>query len=63
MKKPIAIVILLAFIALWIVVAGTIGTRLGGAPNWVQLVFYVIAGLGWVFPLKPLFAWMNRKNT
>jgi hypothetical protein len=21
---------------------------------------YIVAGIVWIFPLKPLFAWMNR---
>ena len=30
------------------------------APNWAALGYYAIAGVIWVAPLKPLFAWMNR---
>ena len=26
----------------------------------VYLVYYVIVGTVWAFPLKPVFAWMNR---
>ena len=31
-----------------------------GWARWAQLAFYVLAGVSWIFPLKPLFAWMNR---
>ncbi len=27
----------------------------------VQLVFYIIAGTIWAFPLKPLIMWMNKQ--
>lgn len=30
-------------------------------PRWVQLPFYIIAGVAWVFPLKPVIDWMNAE--
>jgi hypothetical protein len=62
MRKPVAILLMLAFMALWIWGAGTIGSRLTGVSGWLQLVFYVVAGIGWVFPLRPLFLWMNANQ-
>ncbi|WP_373006208.1 DUF2842 domain-containing protein [Hyphomonas sp.] len=59
MRKPVASLILLAFIALWIFLVGTFSGMIGSWPRWLQLVFYIIAGFGWIVPLKPLFAWMN----
>lgn len=26
----------------------------------VHLAYYVVVGTAWAFPLKPVFAWMNR---
>ena len=60
MRKPIAALILLAWMAVWIVGAVTLGGKIAGSPRWMQLGFYVVAGIGWIFPLRPLFAWMNR---
>ena len=59
MRKIIASIIMLAFLALWIFLAATIGTQLTGAPGWLQLIFYIIAGFTWVLPLRPLMRWMN----
>lgn len=50
---------LLVFIAVWILGAATIGSYLATGPKWLSLLFFVIAGIGWVFPLRPLFKWMN----
>ncbi|RIJ28046.1 DUF2842 domain-containing protein [Henriciella mobilis] len=61
LRKIVAGITLLAFIALWIFLAATIGTRITGAPDWLQLVFYVIAGVAWVIPLRPLMRWMNSR--
>jgi hypothetical protein len=27
-----------------------------------QVIFYVVAGLGWVLPAMPLIAWMSRPD-
>ena len=60
MKKIVTGLALLAFIALWIFLAGTIGTWLSSRNDWLQLAFYVFAGVAWVIPLRPLLRWMNR---
>ncbi len=59
MRKPIAILLMLAFIAAWIWLAGTIGTVVAGWSGWLQLVFFILAGTLWVVPLRPLLRWMN----
>lgn len=59
MRKPIASLILLAFIIAWIVIVGTLSGMTGTWPRWAQPLFYIVAGFGWIIPLKPLFAWMN----
>jgi hypothetical protein len=28
--------------------------------RWVQLVYFVVAGVGWGLPIIPLIWWMNR---
>lgn len=59
MRRAIASLIMLALLAAWIGLAATIGSRLTHAPRWLQLGFYVVAGIGWIVPLRPVFAWMN----
>ena len=46
-------------LAAWVIGAATLGTMLATGPKWAQLIFFVVAGIGWAFPLKPLFGWMN----
>ena len=62
MRKPVAILLMLAFMALWVWGAATIGSGITGAAGWLQLVFYITAGIGWVIPLRPLFLWMNANQ-
>ena len=59
MRKLVAMLVTLSFLALWIAGAATIGSSITGAPKWAQLLFYIVAGIGWAFPLKPLMIWMN----
>ncbi|MGB3625910.1 MAG: DUF2842 domain-containing protein [Henriciella sp.] len=59
MRKVVTGLALLAFIAVWIIAAGTIGTWLAGTNDWLQLAFYVVAGVAWIIPLRPLLRWMN----
>ncbi len=62
MRKLIAIAVLLTFMLLWIWGAATAGTRLAGASPWLQLVFYILVGFGWILPLRPLLKWMNANE-
>ena len=59
MRKLVAMLVTLSFLALWIAGAATIGSSITDAPKWVQLLFYIVAGIGWALPLKPLMLWMN----
>lgn len=58
-RRIVASIILLVFLGFWIWGAATIGTMLATAPKWITLIFFVVAGIGWAVPLKPVFAWMN----
>ena len=59
MRKIVASLAMLVFICIWIALAVKTGESLADSPRWVQLIFYVVAGIGWIAPMKPLFAWMN----
>ena len=58
-RRLVASVIILVFLVFWIWGASTLGSQLATAPKWASLVFYVVAGIGWAVPLKPVFTWMN----
>ena len=58
-RRIIASIVLLLFLAFWVWAAATIGSQLNTAPKWLTLIFYVVAGIGWAVPLKPVFNWMN----
>ncbi|MEE2930729.1 MAG: DUF2842 domain-containing protein [Pseudomonadota bacterium] len=58
-RRIVASIIILAFLGLWIWGAATLGTMLATAPKWATLIYYIVAGIGWAVPLKPVLSWMN----
>lgn len=58
-RKPIAMLLMLVLIAVYVVIIASLSGPVSQLPDWVQLPFYILAGVLWIVPLKPLFAWMN----
>jgi hypothetical protein len=60
-RKAVGCFGLLAYLAIYALGAASLGVWLAQVlPTWAELAYYAIAGVIWIFPLKPLFAWMNR---
>lgn len=60
-RKAVGCLVLLGYLAVYAALAASLGVLLAGfLPVWAQLIYYAIAGVVWIFPLKPLFAWMRR---
>ncbi len=62
MRKPIALIILMAYLAAYIWLVTLVSSRLVNAHGLIQLLFYASAGIIWIFPLRRLFAWMNANT-
>jgi hypothetical protein len=60
-RKALGCLVLLIYLGAYAVLAASLGVALAPIlPAWAQLIFYAVAGVIWIFPLKPLFSWMNR---
>ena len=60
-RKAFGSLLLLGYLGLYVAFAATLGAFIWAhTPSWVGLTYYAVAGVAWVFPLKPLFGWMNR---
>lgn len=58
-RKPAGIFAILALIAIWCAIVSSL-SRIVGAWHWAaQLVFYLVMGMVWIAPLKPLLRWME----
>ena len=58
-RKPVGMLLILAIITVWAVIVGSCSSWIGTLPMAVQVPLYVIAGIIWIFPMKPLLAWME----
>jgi Protein of unknown function (DUF2842) len=60
-RKPAGVLMMLAGLAVYAVLIASLSGWIGMAPVLVQAVFYLIAGIVWVLPLKPLLRWMESR--
>ena len=58
-RQGAGMALILGWIILWCVVVASIGFRITNAPWWAQAPFYLVAGIVWIFPLRPLLRWME----
>jgi uncharacterized protein DUF2842 len=58
-RKPAGIFAILALIAGWAVLIVSLSSEVGSWPILLQAIFYLIAGIAWILPLKPLLRWME----
>lgn len=58
-RKPAGALGIIALIIIWCVLVASLSRIVGSWPVLVQLVFYVIAGIVWILPLKPVLLWME----
>mgnify|MGYP001045754224 CR=1 FL=1 len=58
-RKPAGMIFMLLIIALWAVLIASFSQQIGSWPRAVQVVFYIVAGIIWIFPMKPLLRWME----
>jgi hypothetical protein len=58
-RKPAGVLLILALICLWSTIIVSQWDAIGRWPIWAQSIFYLVAGIIWLPPLKPLLIWME----
>jgi hypothetical protein len=58
-RKPAGIFAILALITVWAMLVVSLSATVSRWPVLVQAIFYLVAGIAWIAPLKPLLAWME----
>ncbi len=58
-RKPVGALGILAWIAFWVVLITSFSGTIGLWPILVQTVVYLVAGIVWSLPLKPVLLWME----
>ena len=59
MRKIIGSSAMVTWLVVYVAIAGVIGDRVLDEHWVVQALFFPIAGMGWVLPLRPLLNWMH----
>jgi membrane protein implicated in regulation of membrane protease activity len=62
MRKFLGAFVMIAWLLAYVAVAAVVGDRVLHEPWWVQVIFFPVAGIGWVLPLKPLLKWMHARD-
>ncbi|MEO7655442.1 MAG: DUF2842 domain-containing protein [Sphingomicrobium sp.] len=58
-RKLTGIALIMALIILWAVLVASLVRFVGQWPVLVQGLFYMVMGIAWIFPAKPLVRWME----
>jgi len=58
-RKPAGTGLILLLIVIWGVIVATLAEWLQGLPWPVHALYYLIAGIAWIVPVKPLLQWME----
>lgn len=58
-RKPFGMGMILMLILVWAIIVASASPYIGQTPQLVQLLIYAVAGIIWIFPLKPLLQWME----
>lgn len=56
-RKAAGIALILLLILLWAGFVASLAQVVGKWPVLVQALFYLVMGLAWILPLKPLLRW------
>ena len=62
MRKFFGAFLLIVWLLAYVAVVAVVGDRVVHEALWVQVIFFPVAGIGWVLPLKPLLKWMHAKD-
>ena len=58
-RKPAGIFAILTLITIWALLIMSFSAQIGAWPVLAQALFYLVAGIIWILPLKPLLRWME----
>ncbi len=58
-RKPAGMIAILLIILIWAVIVVSASDYINALPVLVQAVIYLIAGIIWIAPMRPLLIWME----
>jgi uncharacterized membrane protein len=61
-RKPAGAIAIVVLIIGWTVLVVSLSGPIGRLPTIVQAIVYLVAGVVWILPLRPLLVWMEGAN-
>jgi hypothetical protein len=58
-RKPLGMLLMILYITLYALAVSALAERISALPLWLEAIVYLVAGLAWIAPLKPVILWMN----
>jgi hypothetical protein len=58
-RKPVGVFGIIAWVVVYSLLVATMADTLNALPTILMAAAYLVLGIAWVAPLKPLFIWMN----
>ncbi len=58
-RKPAGALGIILLVLVWVVVVATFSAEISSLPVLLQLPLYLVLGILWIAPLKPLLRWME----
>jgi hypothetical protein len=58
-RRLLGVALIILLILFWAGIVASLSSVVGRWPVLVQAVFYLIMGIVWIIPLKPLVRWMQ----
>lgn len=59
LRKPFGVLLLIVLLALYAVLAVAIAAPVTRLPALLQLPVWIVLGIAWVFPARPLIRWIE----
>lgn len=58
-RNGVGMMLILLLIAAWSAAVVSLAPLVSQLPFLLEMLFYIAAGIGWVFPVRPLLTWME----
>ena len=62
-RRLVACLAILVVLGVWVWGAATLAGYIADWPKWASRLYFILAGFGWILPLRPVFKWMNSGVT
>ena len=59
LRKPLGVLLLMAIIAAYVLIVAAVAEPVSRLNALVQTPIWLVLGIAWIFPLKPLVRWIE----